>query len=168
MTRAITIALLGTACGIATAQTPDPVAAPLPSAITAAHKLFLGNGGDQENADCLRAYNDLYADLSKLTRFQLVATPQTADLVLEMHYELTPGQTAGHDDPRRFRVLLIDPQTHVILWSLTERTNYAALQRNRDRNLDEMVAHLATDFDALTSAQPPSNNSRTTHGFVIH
>ncbi len=83
-----------------------------------------------------------------------------------MHYELTPGQTAGHDDPRRFRVLIIDPATHVVLWSLTERTNYAAFQKNRDKNLDEMVDHLAADFDALTSAQAPNNNSRTQHGLI--
>ncbi len=85
-----------------------------------------------------------------------------------MHYELTPGQTAGHDDPRRFRVLLIEPASHIVLWSLTERTNYAAFQKNRDKNLDEMVARLAADFDALTAAQPPNNNSRTTHGLLNH
>ena len=164
-----TAAFLTLAAAAVRAQAPvDPAPAPLPAAITTAHKLFLGNAGDQENADCLRAYNDLYAGLAKLTRFQLVPTPQAADLVLEMHYELTPGQTAGHDDPRRFRVLLLDAQTHIVLWSLTERTNYAAFQHNRDKNLDEMVARLTADFDALTSAQPPSNNSRTTHGFVIH
>ncbi len=146
------------------AQTPPT--APLPTAITSAHKLFLGNAGDQENADCLRAYNDLYADLTKLTRFTLVPSPGAADLILEMHYELTPGQTAGHDDPRRFRVLILDPATHVVLWSLVERTNYAVRQSKRDENLDEMVNHLAADFDTLTSAQPPSNNSRTQHGLI--
>ena len=152
--------------GTSLAQVSAPASAPLPATLTTAHKLFLGNAGDQENADCLRAYNDFYADLTKLTRFTLVPAPAQADLILEMHYELTPGQTAGHDDPRRFRVLLLDPATHVVLWSLTERTNYATFQKNRDRNLDEMVDHLATDFDALTSAQPPNNNSRTQHGLT--
>lgn len=158
--------LFAAASPAAYAQAPDPPPAPIPATLTTAHKLFLGNAGDQENADCLRAYNDLYADLTKLTRFTLVPSPRDADLVLEMHYELTPGQTAGHDDPRRFRVLIIDPGTRVVLWSLVERTNYATLQRNRDKNLDEMVDHLAADFDALTSAQPPNNNSRTQHGLT--
>lgn len=148
------------------AQTPPPSSAPLPAALTSAHKLFLGNAGDQENADCLRAYNDLYAGLTGLHRFTLVPSPADADLVLEMHYELTPGQTAGHDDPRRFRVLILDPATHIVLWSLTERTNYATFQKNRDKNLDEMVDHLAADFNALTSAAPPRNNSRTEHGLL--
>lgn len=161
-------ALLSLTLACAGAQEAAPPQAPLPLAITSAHTLFLGNAGDQENADCLRAYNDFYADLAKLPRFRLVPDPRSANLILEMHYELTPGQTAGHDDPRRFRVLLIEPQSHIVLWSLTERTNYASLQRNRDKNLDEMVARLADDFDALTSAQPPSNNSRTTHGLLSH
>ncbi len=161
-------ALLALTLATAGAQQADPPQAPLPAVLTSAHTLFLGNAGDQENADCLRAYNDLYADLAKLSRFHLVPTPKSADLVLEMHYELTPGQTAGHDDPRRFRVLLIEPASHIVLWSLTERTNYAAFQHNRDKNLDEMVARLTADFDALTSAQPPNNNSRTTHGLLSH
>ncbi len=160
------VTFLGTYLNLALAQTPAPASAPLPAALTAAHKLFLGNAGDQENADCLRAYTAFYSDLTKLTRFTLTPTPAEADLILEMHYELTPGQTAGHDDPRRFRVLILDPGTHVVLWSITERTNYAVFQKNRDRNLDEMVDHLAADFDALTSAQPPNNNSRTQHGLT--
>ena len=162
----VLVTALGTLPNHVLAQTAAPASAPLPTALTTAHKLFLGNAGDQENADCLRAYTDLYADLAKLPRFTLVPTPAQADLVLEMHYELTPGQTAGHDDPRRFRVLILDPATRVVLWSLTERTNYAVRQSNRDKNLDEMVDHLAADFDAFTSAQPPNNNSRTQHGLT--
>ncbi len=160
------VTFLGTYLNLAFAQAPAPANAPLPAALTAAHKLFLGNAGDQENADCLRAYNGFYADLTKLKRFTLVNDPAEAELILEMHYELTPGQTAGHDDPRRFRVLIFDVRTHVVLWSLVERTNYAVRQSKRDENLDEMVDHLASDFDALTSAQPPGNNSRTQHGLT--
>lgn len=160
------VSVIGTINGTALAQSGAAFDTTLPSALITAHKLFLGNAGDQENADCLRAYTDFYADLARLNRFTLIPSPKEADLILEMHYELTPGQTAGHDDPRRFRVLILDPGTHVVLWSLTERTNYAALQKNRDKNLDEMVDHLAADFDALTSAHPPNNNSRTQHGLT--
>ena len=183
--RCASVTAMSTLAATSLAQAPAPIVVPLPAALTASHRIFLGNAGDQENADCLRAYNDFYADLAKLTRFSLVPSPgaadlnlakltrfslvpspRDADLILEMHYELTPGQTAGHDDPRRFRVLIIDPGTHVVLWSLVERTNYAVRQSKRDENLDEMVGHLASDFDALTSAQPPSNNSRTQHGIT--
>jgi len=168
MVVSMTLLLATTPC--THAQEPPP--APLPAALTSAHKLFLGNAGDQENADCLRAYNNFYGGLSQLGRYQLVADPSEADLVLELHYEIDLGQSVASNDSRRsvrqFRVVLIDPHTRVILWSLTERTNYAVFQSNRNKNLDETVATLVADLSALTQAQPPNNKSRVTHGFPLH
>ena len=152
----------------AAAQTPAVTPAPLPSALTSASKIFLGNAGDQENADCLRAYTEAYHDLQSLNRFTLVGDPASAELILEMHYEIALGQSFGQNVPRQFRLVLIDPHTHVILWSLTERTNYAVRQSNRDKNLDETVDHLVADFSAVTQSQPPTNKSRISHGFPIH
>jgi hypothetical protein len=154
-----TLALLGAAS--CAAQTPP--SSPLPAALATAHKLFLGNAGDQENADCLRAYNDFYAGLVGLKRFDLVTDPNQADLVLELHYEFSLGAgvngPSSANTPRQFRVLMIEPQHHIILWSLTERSNYALLQKNRDHNLDDTVAALINDFDVLTSTTPPKNHS---------
>ena len=152
------------------AQTVAPAeqvpAAPLPSALTTAHRLFLGNAGDQDNADCLRAYNDLYAALAGFGRYELVSDPAAADLVLELHYEfsLAAGVNGGSNTPRQFRVLLLEPKSHVVLWTLVERTNYAAREKNRNKNLDEVVATLATDLDQLLSAKPPANKSAIHHG----
>ncbi len=155
------------------AQAPESPTAPLPTAITSATKVFLGNAGDQENADCLRAYNDFYAGLTQLGRYQLVLDPHDADLILELHYEIDLGQSVASNDSRKsvrqFRVVLIDPRANVVLWSLTERTNYAVFQKNRNKNLDETVATLVSDFASLTSAQPPNNKSRVPHGgFPLH
>ena len=158
-------------CSQLPAQSLDPSPAPLPAALTSAHTLFLGNAGDQENADCLRAYNDFYADLEKLGRFRLVAEPAQADLILELHYEIDLGQAIASNDShrtvRQFRLVLLDPHTHAVVWSLTERTNYAVLQKNRNSNLDETVSKLSADFDALLSSQPPNNNSRVPHGVIL-
>lgn len=149
------------------AQTPAPPTAPLPTALSTATKLFIGNAGDQENADCLRVYNDFYNDINALGRYQLVADPSAADLVLELHYEIALGQSLashqGGDAVRQFRVVIENPHTRIILWSLTERTNYALFQKNRDKNLDETVAKLATDFSLLGSAQAPNNKSLVKH-----
>lgn len=151
------------------AQSAAPTAAPLPTALTHAKKIFLGNAGDQENADCLRAYNEFYRDLSSMGRFELVPDPAQADLVLELHYEIDLGGSlvSSHDKDsvRQFRVAVIDPHTHIVLWSLTERTNYAIFQKNRNKNLDQTVDQLAQDFDLLTSSQPaaPNNKSLVTH-----
>jgi hypothetical protein len=149
------------------AQTANPASAPLPDAITHASKLFLGNAGDQENADCLRAYNDFYDGIAALKRFQQVTDPNQADLILELHYEIDLGQSVASNDSRqsvrRFRVVLIDPHSHATLWSLTERTNYAVFKSNRNKNLDETVANLVSDFSLLTQSLPPSNSSHNPH-----
>ncbi len=170
--RFLSVTGMGAFVATALAQTPDPPQAPLPAGVTTAHKLFLGNAGDQENADCLRAYNGFFAGLQRLNRFELVADPNEADLILELHYEIDLGQAIASNDQhhtvRQFRVVLLDPRAHVALWSLTERTNYALLQKNRNSNLDETVTKLTADFDALTQSQPPNNNSRIPHGFPIH
>jgi hypothetical protein len=167
-------AVLTLGLSTAPAQTPIPAptvapSAPLPAALTHATKLFLGNAGDQENADCLRAYNGFYAGLAGLGRFTLVDDPNQADLVLELHYEIALGQSVGSSQGisgnsiRQFRVVLLDPRSHAVLWSLTERTNYAIFQKNRDKNLDQTVATLLNDFNLLVSAVPPNNKSVVTH-----
>src|ERR1700744_2058816 len=156
-------------CLVASAQTtpPAPTDAPLPAALSSATKLFLGNAGDQENADCLRAYNDFYGGLQNLKRFTLFDDPSKADLVLELHYEIDLGQSVASNDSkqsvRRFRIVLVDPHSHATLWSLTERTNYAVFKSNRNKNLDETVANLVADFASLTQSQPPNNSSRNPH-----
>ncbi len=115
---------------------------------------------DQENADCLRAYNSFYDGVSKLGRFTLVLDPNEADLVLELHYEVGLGQsvasTQGGSALRQFRVVIEDPHSRIILWSLTERTNYAIRQNNRNKNLDETVATLVSDFNLLAVRRNPS------------
>ncbi|HTV08284.1 MAG TPA: hypothetical protein VMD97_04485 [Candidatus Aquilonibacter sp.] len=155
--------------GVVQAQTANPPTAPLPTALTTATKLFLGNAGDQQNADCLRAYNDFYAGIAALKRFQQVTDPNQADLILELHYEIDLGQAiASHDtnhSVRQFRVVLIDPHSHAVLWTLVESTNYAIFQSNRNKNLDETVAALVHDFDQLVSPTPtpPNNKSKIEH-----
>jgi hypothetical protein len=161
---------LGLAIGFTTltafTQNFEPSTVPLPSAIAKATKIFIGNAGDQENADCLRAYNTFYEGISKLGRFTLVLDPNEADLVLELHYEIGLGKAVGSGDGvRQFRVVIEDPRSRIILWSLTERTNYALMQKNRDKNLDETVGFLVSDFNFLASPHPvvPNNKSVVKH-----
>jgi hypothetical protein len=174
--KSLHVMTLGVAMSLAisgVAQTPEastaPPTAPLPSALAKATKLFIGNAGDQENADCLRAYNSFYDGISKLGRFTLVLDPSEADLVLELHYEIALGQSVVSEHnanaSRQFRVVIEAPHSRIVLWSLTERTNYAVRQANRDKNLDQTVATLVSDFNLLAAPQPfaPNNKSRVKH-----
>jgi len=138
----------------------NPPSAPLPAVIASAQKLFLGNAGDTDNQDCLRAYDEFYAGLLGHGRFQLVLDPASADLVLELHYEVRPGGITGPHPAadtafaRQFRLVLIDPRTHTVLWNLTEAENNAILQSNRNKNLDAAVALLLADFQAISQNTP--------------
>lgn len=154
--------------GSAHAQIQQPTAAnaaPLPTALTAAKKIFIGNAGDQQNADCLRVYNDFYQGVNALGRFQLVLDPAQADLVVELHYEIDLGASivsnSSHGEARQFRIAILDPKTRVILWTLTEHTNYALFQKNRDKNLDGAVAALVDDFHALTGPNGTAPNNKS-------
>ncbi len=107
---------------------------------------------------------------SKLGRFQIVLDPNEADAVLELHYEIGIGKSVGSGDGiRQFRVVIEDPRSRIILWSFTERTNYAVFQKNRNKNLDETVATLVSDFNLLAAAQPvaPNNKSKVTHSALV-
>jgi hypothetical protein len=157
--------LIAGAC-MAHAQTPAPPSAPIPAILSNTTRIFVANAGDQENADCHRAYNVFYAGLDELHRFTLVSDPAAADLIVELHYEIDLGASVvsdgGRSGARQFRAVLIEPRTHTLVWSLTERTNYAVRQANRDKNLDSAIAALVTDFGTLVSSQPtpPANKSK--------
>lgn len=149
---------------VASLHAQEAPAAPLPALLSHTHSIFIGNAGDQENADALRAYNGFYAGLETLHRFSLVTDPAQAHMIVELHYEIDLGgsKISGGDSARQFRAVLIDAKTRTLLWSITERTNYAAFQKNRDKNLDSAMAVMVSDFSSLVSDQPtpPANNSR--------
>jgi hypothetical protein len=149
------------------AQMAPPPAAPLPALLSNTQSIFIGNAGDQENADALRAYNAFYAGLDALHKFKLVTDPAQADMIVELHYEIDLGgsKISGGNSARQFRAVLFDAKTHTLVWSITERTNYAAFQKNRDRNLDAAMAALVTDLTSVVSSQPvpPNNKSKVHH-----
>jgi hypothetical protein len=149
----------------------NPPSAPVPEAVINAQRVFLGNAGETDNQDCLRAYNEFYSGLKGDGHFQLVLDPASSELILELHYEIRPGQITGPSSnvnttfARQFRLVLIDPHTHAVLWSLTEAENNAILQSNRNKNLDAAVAQLLADFKALNQSNysvpmPPSGKTR--------
>ena len=143
---------------------PSFAVAPLPALLSHTQSIFIGNAGDQKNADCLRAYSDFYTGIDNLHHFTLVAKPEEADLIVELHYEisLAASRVSGDDQSRQFRAVLLDSKTHTVIWSLTEQSNYAGRQKNRDRNLDTAVSALVRDFASTVSSQPvpPNNNSK--------
>jgi hypothetical protein len=155
-------AVLIGACS-AMAQQAVPVAAgPVPPAVAAAKKIFVSNAGADSglfpspfSGDQSRGYSQLYAGLKATGRYQLVADPANADLVLELQLTAPSGPTNGSkvngasDPVPMFRLVVYDAKTHFVLWALTQSIDVAFLQKTHDRNFDDALSAILTEFEAL-------------------
>ena len=112
---------------------PAPPAAPVPPQIAAAHTLFLSNAGAPPRypVDATRVYNDTYANLQAWGHYQLVSSPEQADLVFELS-EISPvtgyqnvsnGTNMGSHrvaiHTPAFVLTIRDPKANAVLWTIT-------------------------------------------------
>jgi hypothetical protein len=131
------------------AQAP---AEPIPSQILTAKKVFISNAGGDFDSNLWsggpdRAYNTFYAAIKSWGRYELVSTPGEADMVLDIRLEGTPFPSA------QFRLVLLDPKTHVSLWTINESFIGYGTKKSRDKKFDDAMNSLVADLKALT-AQP--------------
>jgi hypothetical protein len=150
------------------AQQPAPVAiGPVPPLLLNAKKIFISNGGADSglfphpfSGDPDRAYNEFYANIESWGRYQVVATPQEADLIFELQLTAPNGpsnankQNGASDPLPMFRLVIYDRPTHYILWALTESIDPASLQKTHDHNFDDALATLLLDAGRLTKSLP--------------
>jgi hypothetical protein len=171
---ALSIALLFNQCAdLATAQTtsaPPPPAqtapppqAPVPAQIVAAHTVFLVNNGADANfptsADI--AYNNVYNALLAWGHFQLVTSPDQADLIFQLR-DTAPitgvyGDRAGTYaiNTPAFRLSIKDPKTNVTLWTITSPAVVAGFRASRERWFNIAVTNLVSRVKVLAN-QPLS------------
>ncbi len=141
--------------------------APVPPQIVAAQKVFISNAGGESfesvidetvfNGGPDRPYNQFYASMKNWGRYQLVSSPTNADLVFEISWVLTD---TGLKLPvlGQFRLIVIDPKTHVTLWNLTEYVRGAILLGNRDKNFDQAMTIIVNRMKVLANpAAAPAN-----------
>ena len=122
---------------------------PVPAQISSAKKVFISNAGGQCNlfgnptfsGRPDRTYDELYAEMKSWGRYELTSAPADADLVFEINLtcELLPDAKGL---AAQFRLLVIDPKTHILLWGFTQQLPVALLLSNRDKNFDEAMASL--------------------------
>jgi hypothetical protein len=154
------------------AQTPSPSSplmhgGPIPPAILNAKTIFVANAGADGgmfphpfSGDPSRGYSQLFAALQDRGEYQLVADPSLADLVLELRLiapygPTNPNKINGAADPLpAFHLVIYDRKSHYVLWALTESIDVALIQKTHDRNFDEALSNLVSDFEALT--HPPA------------
>ncbi len=139
--------------------------APIPPALTTAKTVFISNAGADSglfphpfSGSSARAYDEFYAAVRGMGRFELVNEPAQADLVLELQLTAPNGpkdadKTKGASDPLpMFRLTILDRKTHYVLWALTQSIDRANLQKTHDKNFDDALGALANDLKMITRA----------------
>lgn len=157
----------------AQAQPQATPPAPVPAQILSAKTVFIANGGGELDPNTGRygdfsggpdrAYNEFYASLKTFPRYELVAAPAGADLVMEISFVEIPvtayvekgGGTPSAADAK-LHLVILDPKTHTTLWAITEYVGGAILQSNREKNFNQAMGRIVADLQALTSSTPPT------------
>ena len=153
----------------ARAQPHAPATAPVPPQILSAKNIFISNGGGASDpytdrygefsGGPERAYNEFYAALKTFPKYTLVAAPADADLVFEISFSEFPAPSDSSKGTvtladAKFRLLILDPKTHVTLWTVTEYAGGALLEGNREKNYVQAMGRIVADLQALTSGAP--------------
>ncbi|HEY2822691.1 MAG TPA: hypothetical protein VGJ06_16725 [Candidatus Acidoferrum sp.] len=163
------------------AQQPKQAVAPVPVQIVSAKTVFISNAGgdsvlfpDEFSGTPDRVYNQFYETMKSWGRYELVTAPAEADLVFEIRLiapnggvSVVNGVGNSWTDPQ-FRLVILDPKTHVGLWTFIEHIQradtharpksinqaisiYKADIKNRDNNFDEAMASLVSGAKKLTT-----------------
>jgi len=150
----VTVVILGLVSILSAQESKGPATAPVPVQISTAQKVFISNAGGSAfetrlnllefNGGPDRPYNQFYAAMKGWGRYELVASPAVADLVLEI--------SCVH----ALRLLVIDPKTHVTLWSLTKYVDSAMRLEKRDKNFDQAMDMIVNRLKLLTSPPAPA------------
>jgi hypothetical protein len=163
MLRMVAVGMLVAATGLCSSGAQQLAPAPVPAQISTAKKVFISNAGQEVNprAGVLgkysggpdRAYNQFYAAMKGWGKYDLVASPGDADLVVEISF-LQPivwGNLvdSGPKDDAHFRLVILDPRSRIVLWAFTEHVAWANRQSNRDKNFDEALQMIVKDLQGL-------------------
>lgn len=144
--------------------------APVPPQITAAKKIFISNGGGERPEALGEAevdggpdlhYNEFYAAIKSWGRYVLVSSPADADLVFDIRCKFT----AAKDESLRFpapvlgqlQLIIIDPKTHVRLWTIKEYVRGSGRLENRDKNFDLAMDTVVTRLKTVAGGTEGSS-----------
>jgi hypothetical protein len=167
---AVLLAFLFVFFGIFVAGSP---AAPVPPQIYSAKTVFISNAGGATDpytgrygdfsGSPDRAYDEFYDAMKTWPRYSLVSAPADADLIFEISFtefpvpgDVTKTGSGPAVADAKFRLVILDPKTHVTLWTFTEYVGGALLEGNRDKNFDQALGRIVADIQSLAATAPPS------------
>jgi hypothetical protein len=146
-------------------EKPVPPVAPIPVQIITAKKVFIANGGvDAMSLAAFRRakepgepYNQFYMAMKSWGRFELVATPGEANLVLQLSFTAPIADCIKVTSYQpQLTLAIFDRDTHFRLWTFTEPVEGAYRKATWDKNVKEGIDSLMDDLKQLLVQSAPS------------
>jgi hypothetical protein len=138
---AVVVTLLSVSISMAQKTSQTVQSAPPPSQIFSGRTVFISYAGIATPAvakvltkftgDPNGYYDQFYAAIKNWGRYQLVSAPGDSDLVFEIFLDAPSGYLP------RLRLRIIDPKTHIILWSFFEE--FQLSPKDWERKLAKLV-----------------------------
>lgn len=139
--------------------------APLPAVVINAQKVFLTNGGGSD-----LGYDAFYAAMKNWAKYQIVGSPEDADLIIELAYRVEHGGTRVWSSTNTYNgttqvhsAQIIDPQLVLTiydaksknsLWSTIDHRRLARREKNREKETINSAERLVEELKTrATTAQ---------------
>lgn len=139
--------------------------APLPSVIINAQKAFITNGGGSD-----LAYDAFYAKMREWGKYNIVGSPEEADLIIELAYRVEHGGTRVWSSTNTYNgttqvhsAQIVDPQLVLTiydaksknsLWSTIDHRRLARREKNREKETINSAERLVDELkERATSVQ---------------
>ena len=128
----------------------------IPAQISSARTVFLSNNLGAPLADTDKIFNEIYAAVQQQNRFTIVNDPQTADLLLQ--FSLVNSEGPGV--VQTITLQIIDPNTQVILWSVSDAGQTKAIYGSKDRDLNkyDVVDSVLAYLKIIAGPQPTTSH----------
>jgi hypothetical protein len=151
-------------------QSPIPPA-PVPSQLLTGKKVFISNvpgavfsSPRTAEDDLYRPYNQFYASMKNWGYYELVSTPEEADLIFEISLvdRLTMGNTLvqGSNRLAYFDLCVRDPKTQVVLWWFAERLQEANRSATGEKNYNQALTNLMNDVKRVVDQHAGAADAR--------
>ena len=162
---AVSLCVLISLNTFAARERKDVPPAPLPTAVVNAKKIFLTNGGGSN-----LAYDTFYSEIKQWGRYEIVGSPEEADLVIELAYRVEQagtrvwsssntynGTTQVHSaqivDPQ-LTLTIFDAKTKNSLWSEVDHRRLARREKNREKENHQLSRQAGTGLKSKSEYSP--------------
>ena len=137
-------------------------AAPLPAVVVNSKRVFLTNGGGSN-----LAYDSFYSEMKRWGRYEIVGSPEEADLIIELAYRVERGGTRVWSSTNTYdgttqvhsaqivdpllTLTIFDAKTKNSLWSEVDHRRLARREKNREKEIINSADRLVDDLKTRVS-----------------